>query len=238
MTWMNMIVKQESNIEQRKCDHCNRVFVRESTLLKHICEQKRRWLDKDKLSNRIAYSAWKQYYQQHHPNKRSLEYKDFITNSFYSAFTKFGIYCAEIHAINPGAYAIYLVKNKISIDNWASDRNYTKYLIEYMRLENHLDAVKRSLECLVDIANDENIQLSDVFKFINGNKLCYMLASGKISPWVLYHSKTGVEFLSKLDQSQVSLVMDYIDPEKWNIKFKRDAENVSEVKALLQSIPL
>lgn len=238
MIWMNMIVKQENDIEQRKCDHCNRVFVRENTLLKHICEQKRRWLDRDKLSNRIAYSAWKQYYQQHHPNKRSLEYKDFISNSYYGAFAKFGIYCAEVHAINPGAYAIYLVKNKVSIDNWASDKNYTKYLIEYLRLENHLDAVKRSLEHLVDIANDENIQLSDVFRFINSNKLCYMLTAGKISPWVLYHSKTGVEFLSKLDQSQTNLVIDYIDPEKWNIKFKRSPENVAEVKTILQGIPL
>lgn len=227
-----------NQVIENKCDHCNREFVRPSTLLKHICEQKRRYLDRDRPSNRMGYLAWKQYYQLHHPNKKNLEYNHFMNSSYYSAFVKFGTYCSDIKAINSNAFALYLVKNRIPIDNWASDVSYTKYLIEYLKYENCMDAVKRSIENLLDIANDQNVNLSDVFRYINSNKICHMIATGKVSPWVVYQSSTGKDFLSKLDTTQTTMIFEYIDPERWNIKFKREPENVDEVKILLKSIPL
>lgn len=232
---MSMINNQ---VIDNKCDHCNREFARPSTLLKHVCEQKRRYLDRDRPSNRIGYMAWKQYYQLHHPNKKNLEYSDFMNSSYYSAFVRFGIYCSDIKAINSNAFSIYLVKNRVSIDNWASDTSYTKYLIDYLKYENCMDAVKRSIENLLDIANNQNVNLSDVFRYINSNKICHMIATGKISPWVVYQSSTGKDFLSKLDTSQTTMIFEYIDPERWNIKFKREPENVDDVKNLLKNIPL
>lgn len=65
-----------------------------------------------------------------------------------------------------------------------------------------------------------------------------MITMGRISPWVLYHSASGKDFLSKLDTTQTNMIIDYIDPQKWNIKFKREAEDITEVKQLLNSIPL
>lgn len=223
---------------ENKCEHCNREFVRPSTFLKHMCEQKRRYLDRDRPSNRIGYMAWKQYYQLHHPNKKNLEYSDFMNSSYFSAFVRFGSYCSDVKAINSNAFALYLVKNRIPIDNWASDSSYTKYLVEYLKYENCMDAVKRSIENLLDIANDQNVNLSDVFRYVNSNKICHLITTGKISPWVVYQSNTGKDFLSKLDTSQTTMIFEYIDPERWNIKFKRESENVDEVKILLKSIPL
>lgn len=235
---MNTSVRQETSKENQSCEHCGRTFIRESTLLKHLCEQKRRWLDKDRLSNRIGYNSWKNYYNTHHPNKKNTTYKDFINSSYYGAFLKFGIYCSDINAINPGAYAEYLLKQRTPIDNWASDKSYTGYLIDYLKTEDSLDAVTRTLDALIKLSKDENIQLCDVFKFVNSNKLCYLITMGKLSPWVLYQSSTGVEFLSKLNQNQTNLVFEYIDPEKWNIKFKRENEKVIYIKEILNKIPL
>lgn len=232
-----MTKNQEINSD-KYCEHCNRTFVRESTLQKHLCEQKRRWLDKDKLPNRIGYAAWKNYYETHHPTKKNLDYRDFLNNNYYSAFIKFGNYCSDIKAINPTSFSIFLIKNRVPIDNWNSDKSYTKFLLEYLRHENWHDAVKRSIEHLLDISNLENIKLSDVFKYANPNKICYMITMGKISPWVLYHSDSGKDFLGKLDSTQTGMILDYIDPQKWNIKFKRESEDIIEVKQLLKSIPL
>lgn len=229
---------QAVDLQENRCEHCNRVFARPNTLLKHICEQKRRWLDKDRVSNRIGYSAWKNYFQTYHPSKKNTECQDFVKSNYFTAFVNFGTYCVDINAINPQAYSIYLLKNKVPIDSWNSDKSYTKYIIEYLKLENWHDAVKRSIETLLDITQKEGIMLSDAFRFVNTNRLCYLIASGKISPWVLYQSATGKEFLAKLDQSQTNLIFEYIDPEKWNIKFKREADSVNEVKILMRSIPL
>lgn len=234
---MTNTVETTEEIEN-KCDHCGRTFIRASTLLKHICEQKRRWMDKDTSSSRIGYSAWLQFYAQCQPTRKKKGYPDFIKSPYYTAFVKFGNYCVDIKAISVQSYVEYLLKNNIQIDNWTSDRVYTKYLLEFLKQENCMDAVKRSIEHLLELANDENIPLSDSFKYLNSNKLCQLIVNGKISPWVLYHSKSGVEFLAKLNSDQTSLIFDYIDPERWNVKFKREGDSVIEVKNLLKSIPL
>jgi hypothetical protein len=132
-----------------------------------------------------------------------------------------------------------LLKENIPLDNWNSDKVYTKYLIFYLRSEDGMDAVRRSIDNMLTLSENENVELRDVFRYINVNKICQYICSGKISPWVLYLSTTGVEFLSKLNDDQRSVIFEYIDPERWNIKFKRDsaeAKNVSEVLNQIQGL--
>lgn len=229
-----MSKNQESKLDENHCEHCGRTFIRNSTLLKHICEQKRRWLEKDKPTNRIAYSSWREFYKQYHPNKKKLEYTDFISSAYYAAFVKFGIYCTDVKVVNPIGYSSYLLRNQISVDNWASDKHYTKYLVEYIRSENAMDAIKRSIDSMLTMAEQENIQLPDFFKYVSQNKICQMITAGQISPWVLYQSASGLEFLSRLNDDQTNLIFQYIDPEKWNIKFKREPDTIAEVKELLK----
>lgn len=233
---MNMTDNLE--IEPNKCEHCGRTFARPNTLLKHMCEHKRRYLDRDRPANRIGYHSWKYFFQQHHPSKKALSYKDFTNSNYYVAFVKFGTYCVDVKVVNTGTYTDYLLKNKIPIDNWTSDKIYTKYLVEYLRVEHHYDAVKRSIENMLDIAYAENINLSDVFRYVNTNKLCQLISNGRISPWVIYQSNTGKEFLSKLDVDHTNLIFEYIDPERWNIKFKREPGYVDDVKEIIDKIPL
>lgn len=221
---------------ERQCEHCNRVFHRENTLLKHMCEQKRRWLDRDRPGNRIAHAAWQQYYRTCHPNKRTLEYADFQHNPYYLAFAKFGNYCVDVRVINPCAYVSWLVRNRTAIDSWASDRTYTKYLIEYMRVEDSMEAVHRTMDALLTLANEQNIALRDIFRYANANRLCNMITVGQISPWVLYNSQAGRDFLSSLNADQTALVLDYIDPERWQLKLFRSSDEVKQVKQLLDEI--
>lgn len=236
--WKSMKDYQAAKESNWGCEHCGRTFLRETTLVKHLCEQKRRWLDKDRPANRIGYGAWKNFYNTHHPNKKSTEYSDYIKSNYYSAFTKFGSYCVDISAVNPAAYAVWLTKNKVPIDTWATDAAYTRYLVDYIRSEDPFDAIKRTIDALLDIANGENIRIEDIFKYGNKNKLCYLITNGKISPWLLYHSSTGVDFLSRLDNNQTLLVFDYIDPQRWGIKFTREKETVEQVKDVIKKIGL
>jgi hypothetical protein len=221
-----------------QCDHCGRNFVRESSFIKHVCEQKRRWLDREKVGNRIGYGTWKAYYNRHHPGKKSTEYTDFVKSTYYVSFVKFGNYCADINAVNPGAYGVWLVKNKIPIDSWPSDRQYTRYLVDYLRSEDHLDAVKRTIDTLLDLCLVEGIRVEDSFRYLNSNKLCQLITTGRLSPWVLYQCSSGVEWLSKLNSEQTALIFEYINPERWNIKFRREGDRVVEVKTVLTGIKL
>ncbi len=217
------------------CEFCNRSFQRETTMMKHLCENKRRWQDKDQPGNRIGFQAWVEFYKKNTASKKPKTYVDFTKSAYYIAFVKFGHYCVDLKCINVTRYADWLLKNQIKIDSWCSDTNYTKFLIEHLKTEDPLDAIARSIETTMTIAKDSGIETKDCLRYANRNKLAYAITTGKISPWMLYQSESGVEFLSNLDDSQQKMIIDYINPEQWAIKFRRNNEMVTQVKELLNA---
>ncbi len=217
------------------CEFCKREFARESTVLKHICEYKHRWIERDKQGNRIGFQAWLQFYQKNSASKKNKTYEEFIKSAYYTAFVKFGSYCVNINAINISRFADWLLKNQIKIDGWCSDTVYTKYLIEYLRHEDALDAIHRSVETTISMAVDAGIKPNHLLSYGNTNKICYAIATGKISPWMLYQSDSGVKFLETLNPDHARMIMDYINPEQWALKFHREPENVRTVKEILNA---
>ena len=127
------------------------------------------------------------------------------------------------------------MKNQIKIDNWCSNTNYNRFLIQHLKDEDALDAIARSIETTINFAKEENIQSKDYLRYGNRNRVCHLITNGKISPWMLYQSESGVELLSNLDEGQQRLVIDYINPEQWALKFKRNPEQVTQVKELLNA---
>jgi hypothetical protein len=215
------------------CEFCGRTFARESTITKHICEYKHRWLEKDRAGNRIGFQTWLQFYIKTSTSKKKRTYEEFIKSAYYTAFVKFGNYCVEINALNISRFTDWLLKNQIKIDTWCTDSTYNKYLIEYLRIEDPLDAIARGVETTITLAEAAGILSKDVLRYGNSNRICHNITTGKISPWLLYHSDSGKKFLDNLSDPQVAMVIDYINPELWAIKFKREPENVKQVKEIL-----
>jgi hypothetical protein len=229
-TKKNSVTKSEFS-----CEFCNRSFQRETTMIKHLCENKRRWQDKEQPGNRIGFQSWLNFYTKNTGTKKKKTYTDFTKSAYYIAFVKFGHYCVDIKCINVSRYADWLLKNQIKIDSWCSDKNYTSFLIEYLRTEDHMDAIARSIETTIDMSKDAGIATKDCLRYANKNRIAYAITTGKISPWMLYQSESGVEFLSNLDESQQKMIIDYINPEQWAIKFRRNNEMVTQVKELLNA---
>lgn len=215
------------------CEFCGRTFARESTITKHICEYKHRWLEKDRAGNRIGFQTWLQFYIKTSTSKKKRTYEEFIKSAYYTAFVKFGNYCVEINALNISRFTDWLLKNQIKIDTWCTDSTYTKYLIEYLRIEDPLDAIARSVETSITLAEAAGILSKDILRYGNTNRVCHNITTGKISPWLLYHTDSGKKFLDNLSEPQVAMIIDYINPELWAIKFKREPENVKQVKEIL-----
>lgn len=231
----NMSKKEEiENPVKYGCEFCKREFLRESTIMKHICEYKHRWLERDKHGSRIGFQAFLQFYVKHTASKKKKTQEEFIKSSYYTAFIKFGNYCVDAKVINPSRYVDWLLKKNIGIDSWNTDTNYNKFLCEYMRIEDPFDALARTIEFSIELAQKENIQSHDILRYANVNRICHAITTGKISPWVLFHSDSGIKFLEKLDPSQEKMIMDYIDPQLWAMKFSKETDIVVQVKDLLK----
>jgi len=223
----------ENSIEKYSCDFCNKEFKRPNSLLNHICQSKHRWLERTKPSSRIAFQAWLHFYAKNTLTKKKREYIDFIKSPYYTAFLKFGIYCVDVNVANVYAYMDYLIKNQIRIDTWNTDTVYTKFLIEFLKEEDPLDAIARSIETTIELAKSDGVSSNDVLRYGNRNRICYTVTAGKISPWMLFHSESGAKLLDTLDETQIKMIIDYINPEKWALKFRREPENVKIVKEIL-----
>jgi hypothetical protein len=204
-------------------------------MVSHLCETKRRWQDRDMPGNRIGFQSWLEFYKRNTASKKTKTYQDFAKSAYYIAFVKFGHYCVDIKCININRYADWLLKNNIKIDNWCSDTNYDKFLIEYLKQEDPLDAIARSIETAIEHAKNEKIQSKDYLRYGSKNRICSLIVNGKISPWMLYQSESGIGLLESLDVTQQKMILDYINPEQWALKFHRNAENVKQVKELLSA---
>lgn len=217
------------------CEFCGKEFIRETSLINHVCETKRRWESKDKRGNQLGFQAWIQFYTKN-TNKKKKDYMDFIKSSYYTAFIKFGNYCLDTQVIFVSRYVDWLVKEKVSIDKWNKDSVYSKFIVNYLFEEDPLDAIARGIETTIRLAQDAGIKTKDLLRYGNTNKICYEITKGKISPWMLYHSESGLQFLENLDSTQQKMILEYIHPERWAIKFKRYSNKIPQVKSLLKEV--
>ena len=83
----NMKETSATNLVKYGCEFCKREFLRESTTLRHVCEPKRRWLDKDNHGNRIGFQCWLEFYKKNTSKRKNLKQEDFSSSK--SNYKKF-----------------------------------------------------------------------------------------------------------------------------------------------------
>lgn len=198
-----------------------------------MCETKRRWKQRDTVENRIGFQTWLEFYKQNIASKKQKTFVDFAKSAYYIAFVKFGKYCADIKCVSVNRYADWLLRNQVRIDDWCKDSIYDRFLKEHLRDEDPYDAIARSIETTIDCAKIEQIKSGDYLRYGNKNRICSLIVNGKISPWMLYQSESGINFLETIDSGQQQLILDYISPELWAIKFRRNEDVVTVIKELL-----
>jgi len=216
-----------------KCIHCSRAFAKEKTLAVHVCEQKRRFQEQDDRGVQMGLQAYLKFYESTQGSAKNKTWKDFATSPYYNAFVKFGRYCVGIRAINPARFMEWVLKQNKKIDYWCSDKIYTEYLLEYLRVENVSDALARAIEFGIDWAEKNSAQPQDCLRYGNVNTMCHAITTGKISAWVIYNCESGQKFLGSLTSEQVAMIWAYIDSDVWQKKFADYATDQAYAQEIL-----
>jgi hypothetical protein len=219
------------------CRHCNKSFAKESTLASHACEQKRRSQQEKETSVQLGLKAYLRFYESTQGSAKLKSYEDFARSPYYTAFVKFGRYAQGLRCINFTSYLDWLLKNNKKLDNWCSDKMYSEWLPEYMKKEAPQDALERALKEMQQYA-EEHPELRngfrDYFAYGNANRICHHIATGRVSPWVVYNAASGVAFLGSLSEVQVGMILPHIDPDYWQRKFIDYADDTVWVKGILE----
>lgn len=215
------------------CDHCGRGFAKESSLMVHVCEHKRRHQERNEVGVQLGLQCYLRFYEITQGSAKLKSWDDFVKSPYYRAFVKFGRYCQSIRAINSARFADWLIKHNKKIDYWCKDSLYNEYLLEYLKQESAVDALIRAIQHSQDWEADTGNVSHDYLRFGNDNLICYAINIGKISPWALYNSQSGLEFLSRINSEQLAMIWPYIDSDFWAKKFSDYTADVEYAKDIL-----
>ena len=202
------------------CQFCQKDFIKESSLAVHSCEPRRRRQEQSERGVQLGLQAYLKFYQLTQGSARLKTFDDFADSPYYRAFVKFGRYCVDIRAINPARFIEYVLKQNKKIDHWCRDSIYTEYLLDYLRVENVNDALARAIEFGITWQEQTSNPAHDCLRYGNSNAMCHAITTGRISPWIIYNSESGQQFLSELSTEQIAMIWSYIDSDVWMKKFQ------------------
>jgi hypothetical protein len=202
-----------------RCQHCDRVFRRESTLAAHMCEPKRRSAARGERGVQIGFQAFLAFYHDMHGSSQLKTPADFDASPYYRAFVRYGHYCVNTRVIDPEAYMKWLLQERCAIDRWPQDQQYTKFLVQWLPQEPVTQALSRGLAWADDWAQQNQAPAQHCLRHGNTNAVCYAVTSGRISPWLIYNCDSGQQFLAGLDQHCLTMIWPYIDSDRWQRRF-------------------
>jgi hypothetical protein len=215
------------------CKYCDKSFSRESTLSVHVCEPKRRAQQQTDPAVQIGFKAYLRFYETTQGSAKLKTYEEFSSSPYYTAFVKFGRHVRAIRALGVAQFIDWLLKNNKKLDQWCKDVYYAEFMLGLIKTEQASDALTRFLETAQVIADDNNIELRDIFRSGPRNTLCYEITQGRISAWVVYNTNSGLEFLENLNPEQEAIIIAFIDPDFWGKKFKDYMADAEWIKHIL-----
>jgi hypothetical protein len=146
-----------------------------------------------------------------------------------------------IRVINFSSFTDWLLKNNKKLDHWCKDSLYEEWLSGYIRKESPQDALERALKEMQEYADshpDLRNGYRDYFRYGNVNRISYHVSTGRVSPWIIFNCKTGVEFLDGLDAYQTEIILPWLDPDFWQKKFADYLADTEWVKDILDKAGL
>ena len=216
------------------CRYCEKTWARPESLAVHICEQKRRYQDREEPGVRLGLQAYLRFYEMTQGSAKLKTFNDFARSPYYRAFVKFGRYCIAINAVNTARFIDWVVEKNKKIDHWCRDTVYTEYLTDYLRRENVTDALTRAIEYSLTWSEKTGHPPQDIMRYGNDNAVTYAISTGRISAWIVYHCESGQKFLDEMNQDQIKIVWPWIDPEFWQKKFHDYLADQEYVKDMLK----
>jgi len=213
-----------------KCVHCNKSFMQEKTLVAHMCEQKRRVLQKDEKRVQMGFFAYNRFYQLTQNAKKQKSYSEFCKSAYYNAFVKFGSFINNVEPLYPERFIDFVIKSGVKLDHWCRDELYDKYLTDLVKIEPVESAIQRSLQYMMEWANENNSDFTHYFRYVNVNRAVHHIREGKVSPWMVMNCVSGVELLKKFNDEQLELVNQTLDIAFWTKKIRENPADVALVK--------
>jgi hypothetical protein len=206
--------------------------MKENTLIAHMCENKRRAMQKDEKRVQTGLLAYNRFYQITQNARKVKTYEDFCKSSYYNAFVKFGSFINNINPLYPEKFVEHVIKSGVKLDHWCKDELYENYLYSMLKTEPVESAVQRSLQTMMEWGDLSQAQFNHYFNYVNHNRAVHDIRNGSISPWVILNSKSGKKMVETFNDEHLELIAPAFDVPFWISHFKKNPADVELVKEI------
>src|SRR6056300_1174664 len=194
------------------CEYCGTGYSKEKTLAVHVCEQKRRHLQKNEKRVTLGFYAFQRFYTLSAGSRKDKTYEEFCKSPYYNAFVKFGSFVNNVKPLYPEKYVDHVVTSGVKLDHWCREEMYEKYAVELIRKEGVETALERSINTMAKWAEENNSVYNHYFFYASTNRITWDIKDGKISPWLVLNCKSGRDCLNKFNEEQLSMLGVVLDP--------------------------
>ena len=218
------------------CHYCSRRFAGENTFMKHLCEPKRRAAE---LLSPLGQAAFG-YYRQWMKMKKYSQPGGaaFLESKYYRSFINFAQLMISANVSNPDRYMTLMVEADIQPVLWCRDSCYAVYLEWMDKASDPLDEVQASINYLLDICEKESCELSGVFDHMGAQRVLSLIRQRRLTPWLLFCSKSFGKMLGELDKSQLSAFNVVVNSGYWSKKFETEKGTLRNIKIIVEVVGL
>jgi len=224
------MVSKSPNSKPYVCEYCGTGYTREKTLAVHMCEKKRRALQKKEKRVQMGFYAFNRFYRLSAGAKKDKTYEDFCKSPYYNAFVKFGSFITNVRPLYPEKYVDYVVTSGVKLDHWCREEMYEKYALDLILNENVETALERSIMTMTEWADENDSVWNHYFHYVSLNRAVWHIKDGKMSPWLIMNCASGREMLNKFTDEHLDMIYYVMNPQHWGKRFSRQPTDVELVK--------
>lgn len=217
------------------CKWCHKQFVREQYYLAHECKQMKR----DKEAKSVKGQAALSYYQHwFRAQRRSIPRPEaFVESSKFRTLMNFVDYVNKVGMQYPEKFIWLMVEKKLDPIFWTSKEAYAMYLDFVDVDQDPMEQVASSVDTLANIAEQHDVDVSEVFNVIAPAEVLSLLETRKVSPWLLILSKKFHQMCaSKASTEQQAIFETLIRPTVWTQKLAKHPNLVKSIRTIVKEM--
>lgn len=231
-----------SKASDYQCQYCLKNFKRESTVHSHKCVYRDRYESRHTRQMDEAYRLWYNFMQVNKLRFKKNEepYMLFIKNKLFSTFYKFAEYTINTYILDKDEFILDIFESGLSCYEWESYNTKKNWVIKQTRRENPRNAIERAIVAMQEWSSLTGAEWNDFFKYATSERVILWIESGKLSPWVFYafNKETGNELLSRMSDSELDYISEYINPNVWEPLQIRYRTDIQEIRNILKDYKL
>lgn len=210
------------------CSFCKKRFKRESTLLKHECEPKRRYQLQDSEQVRLAHRLFNQFqlFSKHKPVIK----EDFLTSYYFKPFERFALFLIGKKCFAPEEYLTFCLKNQYLMRAWFNHELYDHFIKVQVMFEDPETGIHRTLKTILQYSDSTK----DFFETIPCTLAASWIKDGDISPWVFKIMRSSKALSDRWTELDLIDINEYLIDRHWDLRAKKFKDEITEIQRMLQ----